>query len=782
MKIVYSWLCEYFESKPDIDFLVTTLKKLGFGVESIQKIGPDCRGVVTAKVLEVKKHPNADRLKVCRVSTGSEEYEVVCGASNVKEGIIVPFATVGAKLKDSILKKAKIRGIESCGMICSASEIGIEDNSDGIMILDENLQLGVDINDIFSRDYIFDIEITPNLSYALSHWGIARELSIFGGLKLKNIPVENNISITKYLDFSIEIKTADCYRYAGIIVKNIKNKNTPFFIFDRLKKIGVNPKGNFLIDLSNYVMFELGQPTHFFDLSKIDSIIVRQALDGEKFIGLDGNIYKLSEDIMVIADNKKVLAVAGIIGGIESAIDNSTSDILIEVANFNPVSIRSSAKKINIKTDSSYRFERTVDYNLIDLAIKRIIFLIKQTNPQAEICFFKDIKNVIPKDFNLEIDIRKIEDIIGIKVDTKMIFDLLKSMDNSFDGKFFKVPSYRHDIKSIWDISEEYLRYIGYDSIETKSFMQTFKSKDDVFWEIKDEFSRRLSVFGFNECYTYDLVSLKDIKEIGFNVNECIKILNPISSDFEYLRPSGLPSMLKVLRYNINRDIKSVKIYEFANTFIKNDNKIEEKRKLFILMWGFNNEWEWWKEKKVLIDFFDLKTVIDFLFNYEVEWLDKGFNFGINGGVIVLNDKEIGWGGEVKKSILKNFDIKVDNVFYVEIDIEQLRDSFESDFYSLLKKPKKPSQYQSGIRDLSIIIDKKYKFSEIRKAILDVEDIEEIRLIDVYEDSKLGKDKRSFTFRFIFSSYNKTFTDEELNKKIEKIFLILKEKFYASLR
>ncbi len=782
MKLVYLWLCDYLPEKPPVEKIISDLKKLGFGVESVVKIGPDCEGVVTAKVLKVEKHPNADRLSICKVKTLDCEYDVVCGAKNVREGIIVPFALVGAVIKGNVLKKAKIRGVESNGMICSGAEIGLEEESDGIMVLDDSLPIGKDIREIFETDYIIDLEITPNLAYCLSHYGVARELSIFCGYKLK-APQVSEITSLNSKKFSVDIKTELCLRYMAVLVGNIKNRKTPQYIIDRLKKAGINPKGNLLIDLSNYVMLDIGQPNHFFDLKKVDSIVVRNAKKGERIKTLDGNEYELSEEVMVIADSFKPIAVAGVIGGYESSVDEKTEDVIIEIANFKPQAIRISSKKIGVKTDSSYRFERGVDWSLVEFAAKRIVYLILSIEPGASVLWVSDIKNIEHIPLKIEVDPTFIERIIGIKVDEKKFFNLLSSLDKSFDGRVFTVPTYRHDITTPWDLSEEYLRYIGYDSIISQTSMPSVKSGDDPYLFVMDKVSRRLSRFSFNECYTYDLISEKDIRNIGFDLSLCVRVVNPLSKDFEILRPCGIASMLKVLRYNINRDLNSVKIYEFGSVFSKDSlGKIHERRNLFILMWGREEEVEWWKTKDEKIDFFHLKTVVNSIVDSQAQWFKSAHPAFIYVSDIIYKGKKIGLAGAIKYEILRSFDIKEKDVFYAEIEIEELVKFYNGDFYRLIPKPIKPSPYQQGIRDLSFIVNKRFSFSQIYEAIKNVEDVSDIRLIDVYEDERIGNDKRSFTFRFIFSSKEKTFTDNELNSKIEKIFYILKEKFSASLR
>ncbi|MEF3279859.1 MAG: phenylalanine--tRNA ligase subunit beta [Elusimicrobiota bacterium] len=786
MRVVYSWLVDYLKEKPAFDVVISNLSKIGFSIENIQNIGVSCENVVVAKVIKKEKHPNADKLSLCQVTDGKESYQVVCGAKNVAEGQVVPFAKIGAKLGKIIIKKAKIRGVESCGMICSGQELGLEEKSEGIMVLDEKIELGKDLKELFPPDYVFELEITPNLAYCLSHYSLARELSIFFGYKLKEV---NPLPVSCLNEnFDIRIETSNCLRYIGVIIKNIKNLKTPHYISDRLKKIGLNPKENILIDLSNYVMFELGQPTHCFDLNNIeDSIVVRMASSGEKIKTLDGKDYELNENIMVIADTKKPLAVAGVIGGYFSSINEKTKDILIEIANFNPSAVRKSSKFLNIKTDSSYRFERGVDINLAPLCARRMVEIIKDQNPDCDVFYYNDVKNFKENKKVVKIDHKKINSILGTNIDNVKINEFLKKLDSDFDGINFTVPSYRSDIESLWDISEEVARYLGYDVIESKTNMSLMKSKDDPYYILRNKIADKFLVFGFNEVLNYDIVSEKELNLLGFENINFLKISNPLSKEFEYLRPLLLPSLLKNIRYNINRGIKSVKIYEFGSLFLNEKSKPYESRRLAGVICGLVDEYEYWKEKEKEVDFFYLKNVIQYILS---DFTDIVFKNKSNEKYIVedvsmevyYGDKKIGFFGLLNPDVPKIFDIKADNIFYFDIDFDLLCSNFKTDFVNSIKKPKPISQFQYGIRDLSFLVDKKHSYEDIYKSLAETKDIFDIRLIDVYEGKNIGADKKSFTFRFIFSSMDKTFTDEELNKKIEEIYNILNSNFGAKLR
>jgi len=786
MKVLYSWLCEYLNNPPDFDSLISNITKIGFSVDDVKKIGVDAEGVVTAKVLKKEKHPNADKLSLCEVSDGSNAYTVVCGAKNVEAGQVVPLALAGAKLGGGVLKKAKIRGVESNGMICSAQELGLEENSEGIMVLDPKTPLGLDIKKIYNPDYVFELEITPNLAYCLSHYSLARELSIFCGYDLKEIKIPD---FTAGKDnFEIKIETDNCLRYCGIIIRNIKNTQTPDFISQRLKKIGVNPKNNILIDVSNYVMFEFGQPTHCFDLNNVErGIIVRNARAGEKIKALDSNEYELKEDVTVIADLKKPLAVAGVIGGYYSSINEKTSDILIEIANFKPSAVRKSSKYLNIKTDSSYRFERGVDFNLVEIVSKRMVEIIKSSNPDCLISFYGDVKRADKETKIIDIDADKINSILGTKISREEMTKVFKKIDESFDGIKFKVPSYRSDIESIWDLAEEVARYLGYEIIESKTDMKVMKSNTDPYLVLKNRFLQKISVFGFNEALNYDLVSEKDITNLGFDIKNSIKLANPLSKEFEFLRPSLLVSLLKNLRYNLNRGIKSLKICEFGTVFENRAGKPYENRRFAGIISGIKDEWEYWKEKEESMDYFYLKTVVNHL-------LSDFESLKINGkseekymvedvsSEVFLNGKKTGFFGMLNPEINKLFDVKADKIFYFDFDFDTLCSSYKTDFASMAKKPKSVSQFQYGIRDLSFIVDKKYAYRDIYESISKTKDLLDLRLIDVYEGERIEKGKKSFTFRFIFSSMEKTFTDEELNKKIEEVIKVLSDSFGAKLR
>lgn len=786
MKVLYSWLSSYLKNPPDFNTTISNLSRIGFGIDEVVKLGVEAQNVCTAKVLEKKKHPNADKLFLCKVTDGNEVFDVVCGAKNVDVGQIVPFAKVGAKLGEMVIKKTKIRGIESNGMICSKSELGLGKELEGIMVLDPDTKIGVDIRDIFPTDYVFELEITPNLSYCLSHYSLARELSIFYGYELNEIKFKPLDCKKFFSDFDIEINTDNCRSYLGIVIENITNTKTPSYIYERLKNIGLNPKGNILIDVSNYVMFELGQPTHCFDLNNIkQKIIVRMACEKEKIKALDLSEYELSNDIMIISDVEKPLAVAGVIGGYYSSISESTRDILIEVANFVPQAVRRSSKLLNIKSDSSYRFERGVDIQLIEKTAARMVEFITSQNPDAKIKFCLKVDNYRCEDKKIKIDYDRINNILGTELKKDDINNVLRKIDTTFNSDIFTVPSYRTDIETIYDIAEEIARYIGYDIIESKTSMQVAIPKNDCYYNIRNDISYKTSVFSMNECYNYDLVSDKDISIIGFDRSSAIKLQNPLSSEFEYLRPSPIISLLKNARYNLNRGIKSIKLYEFGTVFLKVDGKHFEQRFFASILCGKDEENDLWCYKTKDIDFFYTKMVVNHILNnFEIDHISDTVPPFIVKDVsnsIFIDDKKIGFYGLINPDLSNIFDIK-NNAFYIEVNIDLLLEFYKDTFVFSIRRPKEVSNFQYGLRDLSFTIEKKYRFVDFFSIIKNTPDLHNAILIDVYEGKNIESDRKSFTFRLIFSSNSKTFTDEELNSKIKSIVEELNLKFGAKLR
>ncbi|MCK5107035.1 MAG: phenylalanine--tRNA ligase subunit beta, partial [Elusimicrobiales bacterium] len=528
--------------------------RIGFVVEDIQKTGASFKGVVTGEILEIEKHPNADRLSLCQVNVGDDNFKVVCGAQNIEVGQKITFAPVGAELGGEKLKKAKIRGVESSGMICSVKELGVEGPCNGgILVLPKGTPVGIDAKTLFEKeDFILDFEILPNQSYGLSHMALARELCSFYNLPFKPLKT-NEFKAAEGKAVSIEIENAeDCSRYSAIVLKNVQAVETPDWIKSRLKAMDTNPKNNLLIDVSNYVMFEIGQPTHCFDLDKLSGqkIKVGCSKEGETLKTLDNRDLKLSENFLVIADNEKPIALAGIIGGSATAVSRDTKNILIESACFEPSLIKKTSRLTGIKTESSYRFERGADIEITLQGAKRIAQIITDACPKAAVEVINDAYPAGYRPKVIEVRPDRINAILGTDLSDADIFNSLKAVQpNLKDSKpwQFQVPSYRRDIQDVCDAAEETGRFMGYDIIPSKSEMKMMKASVTSSFMLVSDLQNKFSNLGFSEVYNYDFISSKEIKNCSLKEDDCVDIKNPLSLEYQFLRTSLVCGLLKTL-------------------------------------------------------------------------------------------------------------------------------------------------------------------------------------------------------------------------------------------
>ena len=518
MKILYSWLADFIENPPPPQELAEKLGRIGLKVEETKKTGASFTGVCVGRIEKIDRHPNADKLALVEVSDGKDVLRVVCGAKNIAVGQKIPFAKVGAVLSGGELKKAKIRGVESEGMICSADELGLEgyDNT-GILVLSDCAAPGADAAALFPKaDYTLEVEMLPNQSHCLSHYALAREFCLFYGLKLKEAEIFGGAAPDRGLPVSIEAPEL-CWRYTAIVMRGVRGAKTPDWMAERLRAMGSNPKGNILIDGANYVMYELGQPLHCFDISKLagPEIRVRRALPGEAFRTLENRDLKLDPGMLVIADAKRPAALAGVMGGLESAVSDLTDAILIESARFHPPTVRLASKTSGIRSESSYRFERGTDPELTVKAARRFAGLILEAAQGAKVEQVSDNYPVKYQPPVIEVSPERINAILGTGIAAGEIYACLKAFQPGIrDVKPWKflVPSYRKDIESVWDVSEEVARYIGYDVIPSESAMPMRPSCVTANWAACVEMKNTLAALGFSEAYNYDLVSSREIE------------------------------------------------------------------------------------------------------------------------------------------------------------------------------------------------------------------------------------------------------------------------------
>ncbi|HCC46705.1 MAG TPA: phenylalanine--tRNA ligase subunit beta [Elusimicrobia bacterium] len=794
MKILYSWLSDFLENPPAPEDLAAKLNRIGLKVEELHKTGSSFSGVCVGRIEKIDKHPNADKLALVDVHDGRATMRVVCGAKNIAVGQKIPFAKVGAMLAEGELKKAKIRGVESEGMICSADELGLDgyDNS-GILVLPDTAEVGVDASMLFPKaDYVLEIEMLPNLGYCLSHYAIAREISLFYGLKLKEVAAP--AMKAEGQPVPVEIKVPDlCPRYGAIVLKGVRGARTPEWMAARLRAIGSNPKGNLLIDGSNYVMYELGQPTHCFDIAKLSGpkIIVRKALPGEMLKTLDNQALKLDPGMMVIADSSKPVALAGVMGGIDSSVSDDTDAILIESARFKPSTVRLASKAAGIKSESSYRFERGTDPELPLKAAARLAALILEAAPGAKVEQVSDNCPVKYEPPVIEVSPEKINAILGTGLADSVIYGCLKAFQPDLkDSKpwKFSVPAYRLELDSVNDVAEEVARYAGYDVIPAASNMPMRPSTVTPLWTVTTELRNTLAALGFSETYNYDFVSEKELKACALDAAAALELKNPLSSDYQYLRPTLLSGLLKTLRYNLNRGRESALIFEAGTAYARKEEGKAEEVYCAGLAYGPVPEGGSWQGGSAPADFYCLKGVMNRLFagksGFRYEKARKAPAYFQPGLCLEmkLGGNSAGYLGRLAPAVCAAADFKDNNIFYFEIPLSCLAVAGKTEFWQKIAKIKPVSAFPQNWRDLSVVLEERHEWADLERSFSGVQDLSSARLVDVYKGKNIPAGHRSLTIRFTFSSMEKTLNDADVGARMAAILDKLTKNFGAALR
>ena len=808
MKISYNWLKQFLNIQLEVEKTGELLTDLGLeveGVEKVESVKGGLDGVVVGEVLTCEKHPNADKLKVTTVNLGAKnKVKIVCGAPNVEVGLKVPVATIGTKLYDQDgnefkIKKGKIRGEESHGMICAEDELGLGKGHDGIMVLDESIEVGTACADVFNieTDYVFEIGLTPNRSDAMSHYGVARDLRaglIQQGTNLELItPSVSDFHVDeRVLKIDIEVSDKDLVpRYDGITITDIEVKDSPKWIQNRLKAIGINPKNN-IVDITNYVLHELGQPLHAFDATKIrgNKVLVKTLDEGTSFKTLDGIERKLSADDIMICDvDENPLCIAGVLGGLESGVSENTTSVFLESAYFDPVSIRKTAKRHAVNTDASFRFERGIDINMTKYALKRAALLIEE---YAGGKLSSDVLDYYPEkmeDFQVFLSFKNTYRLIGQEIPKETIKNILASLDIKINsateaGLGLTIPSYRVDVQREADIIEEILRVYGYNNIEFSHKLNTSISFDkNVDIKIENIISNQLVSLGFNETMSNSLTKPEYIELTeSFKEDNNVEMLNPLSNDLKVMRQSLLFSGLESVSYNLNRKQNSLKFFEFGKTYCKYEKGYEEQKHLMLLITG-NKTKENWKLKTEASDFFYLKGVVNSLFSrlglndlktspVKTDVFSEGI--GLSLGKIKLVKI-----GVVKRSILKKFAIK-QQVLLADFNWQNILDIVSTKS----KKVKDLPKYPLVKRDLALLIDNKIQFKDLHDLAFQSERqlLKHVDLFDVYEGDKLPDGKKSYALSFILQDENKTLNDKRIDKIMKKLQNSFEKNFDASLR
>ncbi|MDT0551880.1 phenylalanine--tRNA ligase subunit beta [Urechidicola vernalis] len=808
MKISYNWLKQFIKVDWNAEKTGELLTDLGLeveGIETVESVKGSLKGIVVGEVLTCEQHPNADRLKVTTVDVGGKEaLKIVCGAPNVAAGQKVPVATIGTFLYDDKgesfkIKKGKIRGEESHGMICAEDELGLGESHDGIMVLDAGLKVGTPCAEVFEieSDEVFEIGLTPNRADAMSHYGVARDLR--AGLIQNDMMLE--LISPSVMDFHvderklrIDVEVEDkelAPRYCGITITDVNVGESPKWLQNKLKAIGLSPINN-IVDATNYVLHELGQPLHAFDASKVkgNKILVKTLEAGTKFTTLDGVERSLHQDDIMICDaDSNPLCIAGVFGGIDSGVTESTTSIFLESAYFNAVSVRKTAKRHALNTDASFRFERGIDPNFVMYAMKRAALLIVEIAGGKKASDPSDFYPEKIEDFEVFISYERMNRLIGDEIPKERIKNILASLDIKLNsetdgGLGLTIPSYRVDVQREADVIEEILRVYGYNNIQFSHKLNTSISTDDFDGvKIENIAGNLLTGIGFNETMANSLTKASYLEQTeNLNSEQDVAMLNPLSSDLGVLRQSMLFSGLESVIYNINRKNSSLKFFEFGKTYHKYESGYSEQKHLTLFVTG-NRSKDSWAVDARKSDYFYFKGVVETLLNRlgiqkmktsptKSDLFSEGINLGF--GKIKLVDF-----GVVKPSILKSFGIKQE-VLFADFNWENILKVANRKGFKVTDLPKFPSVK----RDLALLIDKGVKFSEIYNAAFQSERklLKEVDLFDVYEGDKLPEGKKSYAVSFVLQDEQKTLNDKQIEKVMQKMQQSLEKNLNAVLR
>ncbi len=807
MKISYRWLQQYITISETPEETGQTLTSTGLEVEHIESfetVKGGLKGLVVGEVLTCVKHPNADKLSITTVDVGAgNPSQIVCGAPNVAAGqkvvVALPGTTVyPTKGEPFTIKSAKIRGEQSEGMICSEDEIGLGESHAGIMVLDTSKKNGTLASDFFEieSDYVFEIGLTPNRADAASHIGVARDLKAAKKRSLQFPSVENfKVSNTK-LTIPVTVEEPEmCPRFSGVSIANVKIKESPEWLKNRLRSIGLTPINN-VVDITNFVCHELGQPLHAYDINEIGGkkIIVKNLPAGTPFVTLDGKERKLTAtDLMVCDGEGKGMCMGGIFGGLGSGISEKTKDVFLEGAYWTPSGIRKTALYHGLKTDASFRFERGTDVTQTAYAVKRAAMMIVDLADGEIASELVDIYPVKIENKSIEVKFKNIDRLIGKKIPHEEFFSILerleiKTSNKTENGFTASVPTYRVDVLLEADIIEEILRIYGFNNIElsenvSADYLASFPEKDIT--KFKKALGARLAANGFYEILTNSLTNISNKNKLKTG-SEAVEILNKLSEEQGILRQTMLFSGLEVCAHNINRKQKDLKLFEFGKVYGKTSgneglkNYFEEER-LAIYLTG-NNETENWQNKTHSVNFYDIaQGVTQILETASIEKTkqeqlsDSVFEYGIK---ILRGNKEIGRVGKVKNVWVKEFGIKQE-VFFADLAMDLLFQSANPKFV-VQEVPKFPAVR----RDLSLVLDNHVKFAEIETLARTTEQrlIKEIIAFDVYEGEKIQQGKKAYALGFTLQDENKTLTDEEIEKTMTRLMSAFEGKMGAVIR
>ena len=799
MKISYNWLKEFIATDKTPEELSQILTGIGLEVESLEKVQAipgGLEGLVIGYVKDAQQHPNADRLRVTKVDVGGpEDLQIVCGAHNVAAGQKVVVAVVGTMVYPTAgepfkINKSKIRGEVSEGMICAEDEIGLGTDHAGIMELDADAQVGTPAKEYFklNDDYLFEIGLTPNRADATSHLGTARDIAAFLkiGINKPDVSAFKVDNQDRTIPVTVEAEAA-CPRYASVTITGIKVQESPQWIKERLAVIGVRSINN-IVDVTNYVLHELGQPLHAFDADAItgNQVLVKTYPEGTTFVTLDDAERKLSADDLMIGNAEEPMCIAGVFGGAKSGVKESTTAVFLESAYFNPVSVRKTSKRFGLKTDASFRFERGVDPNITVFALKRAALLIQQVAGGVISSEISDIYPAPVEPFAVEVTYHNIDRLIGKAIGQDTIKSIIEALDitianETAEGLSLQIPPYRVDVTREVDVIEEILRIYGYNNIEIPTQIRASLNnsirpdKDSVQNAIAD----LLSANGFNETLSNSLTS----SSYADSLDNAVKLLNPLSNDLDIMRQTLLYSGLEAIAYNQNRRQADLKFYEFGKTYFFEDSKYVETQKLSVFLTGATQA-EQWNQKGTPVSFYHLKAVVDGLLSrlnindYTVdEIVDHEFAYGLQynfrGGKTLVKF------GSVLPGALKKAGVEKE-VFYADFNFDVLLKIVRNN--KIINK--EISKFPSVRRDLSMLVDTAVTFGQLKQIAQKTERklLNQINVFDVYQGNKLPAGKKSYALSFILQDEEKTLTDKAIDAIMQKLIHNFSKETGAEIR
>ena len=800
MKVTLNWICEFLDNCPlEPENIANVLTMSGTEVKKIEYVGNRYKDIIVGKITDYSNHPDADKLSLCKVDIGSKKLDIVCGARNFKKEDRVAVALPGARIKDITIRKSKIRGQLSEGMMCSEMELGLSSESQGIMILDESCRIGDDFSkSVGLDDTVLEMEITPNRPDCMSVIGIAREISVLTGSRL--IIPDYHFSKKLNLDSKFVIEIIDyalCLRYSAKIFNEIPDIESPQRIKNRLILCDVRPV-NLIVDLTNYVMLETGQPMHAFDKDRLysDRIIVRSAVKNEKIRTIDNSVKILDADALVIADEKKAVGIAGIMGGKDTEIGPDTKNVLLESANFYGPSIMKTSKNIGLRTEASNRFEKKIDPMLTVFALERFEDILKKiAGIEAEECIYDNYPGK-KRERKIDLRVEKVNKTLGKKIDKDLMSEILTKLkiDNIVKNNIIEatVPSFRYeDLEREIDLVEEIARIYGYDKLDSiPTGVRDRQGKYNAYQKTVRNVRQTLCDIGLDEVINYSFLSAGEIETFKLNLEEeyngIVAILNPINEDFKLLRPMLLPSMMKNIKDNINHNIKDIGIFEISKIFKKKNlnNLPLEINMLGIILTG-NAVQKGWDEKERPFDFYDLKSILEFLYmkyypgsSLKIEEMGyKFFHPGISGN-INIDGINMGIIGMVHPLIVEEIETG-QNTYYMELNLDNFINNMKE-----TRNYRPISTFPSIDVDLAIVVDDKIKSEDITDEIKKsgTQLLKKVRLFDIYKGEQIEKNKKSIAYSLNFRDDSRTLKDTEIEIIVNRILENLGKRFNARIR